>query len=519
MASDSPIKKVEPLYLRALRATAVDESRLSLVVADYKTFPVSDPYSGQSSAYDTDIYDQYFTEMADHYRPFHDTIIKNKKAKSFITKSVNNSGTYYYVKLDFLDIYPPPLDVSIPKIKVGNAPQLLTEFDFVAFLYVSTSLLSEAAKALDFYLLESDDPTEEPLALMAGAPCEILVKGINDQISHNETHLIYVFNTTLSAIRALLPQIKDIIDTQKELADAKNAAIGEDDENTGRRLTVLANSFEWSELEKKFKDKKINLRDKLKKMINAIYEAYPIYGRALGKTEDIMTRDTEYSVSEYYLTNTKQSPSFLRLTRFLPTVTYIIPHIISTNDQPFLASRSQLESLLRASCVESLFYGTLRILTRLLDVVFFDTDMFFLLPPYKAAELTRVTISDAHKSGVSTARIKEIVEHELLQAKKVVDISERKTSESNALRKFLQKIGMPIDISGTGIKSAERAVAARLRKLGKELSEKYGVAYDSSPGTVVLSAMRRADDIDEIMVSISAALEDCFSIIDSAPSE
>ena len=86
---------------------------------------------------------------------------------------------------------------------------------------------------------------------------------------------------------------------------------------------------------------------------------------------------------------------------------------------------------------------------------------------------------------------------------------------SPALRKFINKIGMPIELDNSYDSIAERQVAKRLRDLAKSLSVKYGVNYGPSAGDVVLAAMRKADDVDEIMLDISTALEDCFAYINA----
>ena len=75
---------------------------------------------------------------------------------------------------------------------------------------------------------------------------------------------------------------------------------------------------------------------------------------------------------------------------------------------------------------------------------------------------------------------------------------------------------MPIDIDNTN-SSQEKKVAARLRELGKLLSTKHGIPYNSDPGEVVLDAVRKADDVDDIMLDVTTAVEDCFDLINSAP--
>ena len=87
---------------------------------------------------------------------------------------------------------------------------------------------------------------------------------------------------------------------------------------------------------------------------------------------------------------------------------------------------------------------------------------------------------------------------------------------SPALRKFVNKVGMPIDLENTYDPTAEKQIAKRLRDLSKALSAKYSVDYASNAGDVVLAAMRKAEDLDEIMLDVSAALEDCINYINAA---
>ena len=87
---------------------------------------------------------------------------------------------------------------------------------------------------------------------------------------------------------------------------------------------------------------------------------------------------------------------------------------------------------------------------------------------------------------------------------------------SPALRKFVNKVGMPIDLENTYDPTAEKQIAKRLRDLSKALSAKYSVDYASNAGDVVLAAMRKAEDLDEIMLDVSAALGDCINYINAA---
>jgi hypothetical protein len=83
-------------------------------------------------------------------------------------------------------------------------------------------------------------------------------------------------------------------------------------------------------------------------------------------------------------------------------------------------------------------------------------------------------------------------------------------TESEALDKFLKKIGMPVDIENT--KAANRKISARLKTLAQTVSEKYNIEYSSDPAEVVLTALRRSDDIDEIMLDVITAVEDCINL-------
>ena len=109
---------------------------------------------------------------------------------------------------------------------------------------------------------------------------------------------------------------------------------------------------------------------------------------------------------------------------------------------------------------------------------------------------------------------RSILKHKWMQDKS--DPVKLPSDKSNALFKFIRKIGMPIDISGTSVPSAERAISARLRDLGKHLSNKYNFDYNPDPGTSVLLAVRKSDDADEIMLEVTTALEDCFNLINKA---
>jgi hypothetical protein len=98
----------------------------------------------------------------------------------------------------------------------------------------------------------------------------------------------------------------------------------------------------------------------------------------------------------------------------------------------------------------------------------------------------------------------------------LIDTGTRSGKESASLFKFLKKISMPIDIDNTN-SSQEKKVAARLRELGRLLSTKHGIPYNSDPGEAVLDAVRKADDVDDIMLDVTTAVEDCFDLINSAP--
>lgn len=87
-------------------------------------------------------------------------------------------------------------------------------------------------------------------------------------------------------------------------------------------------------------------------------------------------------------------------------------------------------------------------------------------------------------------------------------------TESAALDKFLKKIGMPVDIENT--KAANRKISARLKTLAQTVSEKYNIEYSSDPAEVVLTALRRSDDIDEIMLDVITAVEDCINLASGA---
>ena len=87
-------------------------------------------------------------------------------------------------------------------------------------------------------------------------------------------------------------------------------------------------------------------------------------------------------------------------------------------------------------------------------------------------------------------------------------------TESAALDKFLKKIGMPVDIENT--KMANRKISARLKTLAQTVSQKYNIDYSSDPAEVVLTALRKSDDIDEIMLDVITAVEDCINLASGA---
>jgi hypothetical protein len=120
--------------------------------------------------------------------------------------------------------------------------------------------------------------------------------------------------------------------------------------------------------------------------------------------------------------------------------------------------------------------------------------------------------------GVSSAEAKSILDRAIADNKHLVDTS--KSSEdkdaSESLARFLTKISLTIDISGTRTHpDVEKKILKRLRDLGRFLATKHGVDYDSDPANVVLEALRRSEETDDVIADIVTAVEDCLEIASS----
>ena len=493
------------------------------------------------------IYKQYMAEMGKYYSQLDGERTENKTISvdyKPLIKQLGYLGDIGYfassLSLDLVSKQPGFYELQVDKVLMDRDDKLGAQaFDINTFIDITTDLLLASAEAMSFTY---DDSNNKKQAVRAGTGSEIIVKNKRDKITYTETDLLDFFTEQMQVItQQIKPRLLELAESNGEWAHADRAVREEYVKNNpGVTLNDTFNLYlpavysgHCTDLHTKTWGLYADLCALINSQMKAIKKLFRGYsGHYYRKTFDkfIMTRDMEFSAAK--LVAVENMPilqkNYLQTTAFAPSPGDLITANITASGLPFFATKDQLSSMARAESIIGLFNqisefldSSLNSIGKAYGATSANRGVDFIAGSRSGqANVIHMVTAAAGLAGLSSSTIQNIITNNILKYKPLVgSVRPSSKSESNALRKFLSKIGMSIDISGTNVPTAEKAVATRLRQLGRELSEKYGVDYDSEPGNVVLAAMRRADDLDEIMVGISAALEDCISIIDSAPSE
>ena len=408
--------------------------------------------------------------------------------------------------------------ITIPQVLVDRSDYgLSAQLDVSIFLDISIDALLATAEHINFvppkgratrkgYLLPKPNSKAGP-----GTGSEIIVKSsMDDSIILDETELSNLFYSSLSGLAEVQKILLDMIEINIERNKKTTSEAGE--------------------LYNKLQEKASKVRDlvnKLSKNIQvALFPSRKIKNHSPGY---YMTRDTEFSAAAtYWAVHRYYEIYSLNPYALGPNTTQFAPiHIIANTlvaiNNPFFATANQLKSISRAQRVYD-FFANLNCIFNVLHAPINGLVGDLSATNNRLGDISRehgpaVCLSGAVLAGVSLDDIQDILSRAILKHKWMQDKSDPvklPNDKSNALFKFIRKIGMPIDISGTSVPSAERAISARLRDLGKHLSNKYNFDYNPDPGTSVLLAMRKSDDADEIMLEVTVALEDCFNLINKA---
>ena len=453
-----------------------------------------------------------FKNMAEYYKKFEGEKINGYTVAidcSIAGETPENNQEVYDLSLDLFRDDLEVESLEVPKVLMARdgseSPEL---FDLNTFFDICGDTIQETLRALDLGFMQDLQSSHRVVALRGGSDSEILIKDSTGAIVHDEMSLVALLYNKLMLLGELKQKLLQFSKAKRELSDARN--------HDARSIINHQAEFDMS-ADVKLKFRKIKeLTAKAKSDIIEIQGNYT------------MTRGIEFSSDEtsgVALSSTYGGHIFAK-SYFQQEVVYngtnnIISNKITTSNAPFFASEEELSSIVRAEIVEDLLSSIYRLFTAIeRSAKTINTGMTGLEAisgvSYEHPGTINKLMHNSREAGVPLSVLQNIISGNILKYSSLVEPQDKPTKdESRSLKKFLQKIGMPIDISNTSRPKAERAVAARLRQLGKTLSEEYGVAYNPDPGTVALSAMRRADDVDGIMLTISTALEDCFSIIDS----
>jgi hypothetical protein len=231
-----------------------------------------------------------------------------------------------------------------------------------------------------------------------------------------------------------------------------------------------------------------------------------------------MTRATEYDPSDIdkamATLNTSYKEQFGEYSKVLRSA-IATKELIKNNVH--LATENELMSIIRA---EQIFFFNSSIIYGIyagLQIIYSSIDSPQPIDPinYKSLAYTIVNMLCCLKAaGVTNTKIEEVFD----TAFSVYEEDKKSRSlegESDAFRVFLNKVAIPLDIAGLNSAPYDKEISDRLKSLGKLLASKHGVTYASSPGNTAVDAMRRAEDIDDVMLDITEAVQDCFDIINS----
>ena len=487
------------------------------------------------------LYKKYMEDMGKYYSKLDGEMTENKTISVDYKPLIKQQGYFFSeFSLTLVSKQPGFYALQVDKVLMDRDDNLGAQtFDINTFIDITTDVLLASAEAMSFTY---DDINNKKQAVRAGTGSEIIVKNKRDKITYTETDLLDFFTEQMRVItQQIKPHLLALAESNAEWALADRAVREEYVKNNpgftfndtfGLYLPEVY-SPKFTDLHTKTWGLYSDLCELIKRQMKSIKKLFRGYSSNFyRKTVDkfIMTRDMEFSTAK--LAAVEDMPmlqkNYFQTTAFSPSPCDLITANITASGLPFYATKEQLSSMARAESIIELFnqinefLGTsLNSISKAYGATSANRGVDFIAGSRSGqANVINTLIGAAGMAGLSSSAIQNIIANNILKYKPLAgSVRPSEKSESRALRKFLSKIGMSIDISETNVPTAEKAVAARLRQLGRELSEKYGVNYDSEPGNVVLAAMRRADDLDEIMVGISAALEDCISIIDSAPSE
>jgi hypothetical protein len=89
-------------------------------------------------------------------------------------------------------------------------------------------------------------------------------------------------------------------------------------------------------------------------------------------------------------------------------------------------------------------------------------------------------------------------------------------SVSPALRNFIDKLGLNLDISNTFSDSGEARVLARLKVCADETTDLVGITVAGEPGYRISKAIKRATPEEELLIfdNILESIQDCYSILE-----
>jgi hypothetical protein len=193
---------------------------------------------------------------------------------------------------------------------------------------------------------------------------------------------------------------------------------------------------------------------------------------------------------------------------------------------PILLDRETIDGIVRAHYLRDIIYNLAvatvhfsRILRELQNRPEINSIGSIHLQDQQASLIIKI-LSTLVQLGTPNEKINKILMNAVTENRHMIEqltrVPKKHTDESPSLRAFIRKIAMPIDISETA-SSSEKSVAARLRDLGRMLADKHGATYSPQPGNVVLDVLRKAEDLDEVMIDVTQAIEDCFNLINNAP--
>jgi hypothetical protein len=229
-----------------------------------------------------------------------------------------------------------------------------------------------------------------------------------------------------------------------------------------------------------------------------------------------MTRATEYRPTKLIAAESVVDKSTrVKMGGDSPLVQSAIAAKELISGSTYLASADELESLIRADLIlsfsRSIHYGLYYCLADLQKHVVGGQKINHKQVGYVILNMLRYLKA----AGVPNYKIEEVFDSAFSVYENQKNI-ENLEGESKALKTFLNKVAIPIDIAGINSGPYDKEIAGRLNTLGKLLASKHGVTYASSPGNTAVEAMRRAEDIDDVMLDITEAVQDCFDIVNSA---